>query len=331
MTPFTRKAGSALLLVLALAPGLCAGTTASRILVAAGGVAAIALGTQADLVTAASVVPGAPVPSQAKGLETPFGLVTFRPMGYLCPGPRLQPHRDSDLEVVDKLVEEALQAYQDAGCEPLIAEKALCVGPDAWEPPAKTRKMDPKAYITARLQNKPDNTDADRHALQGQVDDWALGLEEVVCRALGDFQRDRTEGRHAAVFQRFLEAGDLHARLLETQARAAELHELALRNLAAEEMNKRARLNMARAKLRLAGKAGRLASARAAETEARPLQAALEDAQYEVDAMSNILGRCNGAVGRFTAHIWPILDAMGPGSLQVAEPEAEQAPDPSDD
>lgn len=319
------KAGGALLLGLALGPGLWAGNKASGLAWAAAGAAALV-----TTLEPAAAAEAAAAPAQAKGLRNLYGPVSYKPMSFLCGGPILTPSPDSNLTAVDRLVEAATQAYQADGCEPLIAEQQLCIGPDDWTRPAKTRTMTARDYMAARLRSKPRNEDADRYAISGQVDSWAMELNKYVCKALGDFQRDLTPRRHAALFQRLLEAGDLHLRLQETQKRAVELHETAQREKAAVDADLLPKLKMARKMHQLTGGAGRRPQARQYAKDAQVLQDRLDEVQYEVDLTALLLDRCRSAVGRFSTHIEPVLEAMSPGSLGRPGSGDPFGPDPAE-
>ena len=95
-----------MLLVLALAPGLTAGGKLSRTLATAAGAFAVST----TLVPASAADLAAADPASASGLPTPYGLVRFKPMSHLCPGPTLDPRTGSDLELVEALVMEALES-----------------------------------------------------------------------------------------------------------------------------------------------------------------------------------------------------------------------------
>jgi hypothetical protein len=172
MNPISRKAGGTLLLVLALAPGLAAGGKMSRTLATAAG--AYAAATTRVPASAADLAPatpaGASAPVAAPGLWTPYGPVSLKPMAYLCPGPALDPSPDTDLETVEALAKAATQAYGDAGCEPLLAGKLPCIGPDAWEPPAGARTLSADAFIDARLGVQPQYDHAGYPAIRGLHD-----------------------------------------------------------------------------------------------------------------------------------------------------------------
>jgi hypothetical protein len=335
MNPISRKAGGTLLLVLALAPGLAAGGKMSRTLVTAAG--AYAAATTLVPASAADLAPaGASAPVAAPGLWTPYGPVSLKPMAYLCPGPALAPSPDTDLETVEALVKAATQAYGDAGCEPLLAGKLPCIGPDAWEPPAGARTLSADAFIDARQGVQPQYDHAGYPTIRGLHDATGLELDAHVCRALGDFQRDPGEGRHAALFERLLEAGHSYRRLQAAQKRAMELNAAALLDQAAVEKEmlpkrKAAALKekAAEVKHRLALKGNRGPQARKAQLELESAQAvrvqaqnAVEEAQYQVDTTANVLARLNRIVGRFGSHIQPILEAMSPGTVHLPEPLA---------
>jgi hypothetical protein len=328
------KAGGALLLVLALAPSLHAGGKPSRTTLVLAG-AAMAAAAVADPGSTAALAAAAPATAT---VALPFASHgPSKRMSFLCPGPYLKPASGSDLQAVDKLVEEAVQGYREGGCDPAIAEKVLCIGPDAWVPPAGARKMSAGDYIRARYAALPSKHAEDRDGNQGEVTSWATVLEKVICKSLSDFQRDASKDRHAALFQRLLEAGDLHERLQETHQRARELNQAARKNQSAVEKAMCAKKNLALAKELAAYKGGRLPQVQQARQEGRRAQAALDDAQYEVDVTANTLAQCDRAMGRFDRHIEPILSAMSPGRLNFPElpptgnPIASSTTDPDED
>jgi hypothetical protein len=332
------KAGGALLLVLTLAPSLHAGNHPSRngsigsapgrtsqpaslarTTLTLAGVALVTAAAVADPGSTAALASAAPTSAIDKALSQvrafEYGPVELKPMSYLCPGPYLKPGSKSDLEAVDRLVDAALQAYQAAGCEPYIAEKTLCIGPDAWKRPATARKLTAREYIQARYGAAPFKPAEERYGNQGEGETWSIEMDKAVCRALGEFQRDPGKGRHAALFQRLLEIGDLHERLRRTQEQSVKLNQAALKQKAEVEKEQAPKLNLALAKERMAFRSGRLPQAQQARLEARRARAALDEAQYEVDVTASTLGKCNNAVGRFDQHIEPILTAMSPGRL----------------
>ena len=259
MNRIPRKAGGALLLVLALAPGLDAGNHPSRGgapsastskkasrsgIVAEVILGALALTAAADPASGASLAlstqAGAPVPV-APGVGRP---APSDPRGqvptFQCLNPVLKPSGETSPLRVAYLVDRAVEAYR-AACDLEAPQKIQDIGPESWELSCKVKEMSASEFGRARYAADPyrpgaaDSAEEDAGTgLAIACETYGIELDQVVCSALARFQKESaesTEDRQAELLDHLLKADFLHRSLRDAQVHARRLQKAAAERL----------------------------------------------------------------------------------------------------